>query len=794
MPAAIVAVVAAVAGGAAGYFGAVALGLTVTLASGAVALSGAGVLVAGAIGAVVSTAVGYGLSAALGLNKAPSTARPAADRKQMVRGSIEPRRVVYGRALVSGPLVYASSSGTDKELLHLVVPIAGHPIEAIDAIRINDTRVAASDLDVDGNVISGPLAKSYGTTFWGGPGTTIQAVRIRRYLGTQTAADPDLVAASVDGWGGACVGHGVAYLYIRLRYDRDLFPNGLQNIAAEVRGKRLFDPRTATTAYSANAALAVLDYLSMADGLACSADELDAASFIASANLSDELVPLAGGGTQRRYEVNGSFSLDGNPFDILDELLTASAGTVPYIQGRYRMHAGGYTAPTDTLGVSDIAGAIELVTRPSARELFNAARGTFIDPERSWQASEFPAVRDAAAEAEDGEVVWRDVPLPYEIDGTRAQRLAKLMLRRTREGATIRVPVRYAALRWCVWQSLAVTLPDFGFTAKPFRIVAWSFAPDRPGEVIVLTLREESAASYAWASGEGAAIAAAPDTSLVDPLVVPAPTGLALAPSTALQTDGTTAAALAVTWSQAGHPFIQAHEVQWRVKTPVGPWNAGEVQAGVHRFTIAPVLVGQVLEVRVRAIAGVARSPFTGLVEAAGAPDTTAPGVPSGLTATGQARAVALRWTNPADADLRHIEVWERLSTGGSVKVGESLSDAFVRAGLAPAEQRWFRLRAVDLSGNASAFTAEVSGTASLVATADIGGTAVTAFSTSTATLSAGGTSRPTSAAYNFASLVSHTVTAGGDGRVLVIARATGVSFDGAFGGDPGGSGEGTGG
>ena len=71
---------------------------------------------------------------------------------------------------------------------------------------------------------------------------------------------------------------GVCYLYVRPEYDADLFPNGLPNIKALVRGKRVYDPRNGTTTWSDNWALCVYDYLRDARGFACGDGDVDAAT------------------------------------------------------------------------------------------------------------------------------------------------------------------------------------------------------------------------------------------------------------------------------------------------------------------------------------------------------------------------------------------------------------------------------------------------------------------------------------------------------------------------------------
>ena len=55
----------------------------------------------------------------------------------------------------------------------------------------------------------------------------------------------------------------------------DVFPRGLLTFSAIVKGKKVFDPRTSTTAWSANAALCLRDYLTSDYGLGANSDEIN---------------------------------------------------------------------------------------------------------------------------------------------------------------------------------------------------------------------------------------------------------------------------------------------------------------------------------------------------------------------------------------------------------------------------------------------------------------------------------------------------------------------------------------
>lgn len=98
-------------------------------------------------------------------------------RKQMVRASADPRRVVYGTVQVSGTLLYASN-GSDDNYVHLVIALAGHQCQDIGDIWLGDELLGA--LDGSGNCTGGRFA-GY--------------VRVKKHLGAATQVpDADLNA------------------------------------------------------------------------------------------------------------------------------------------------------------------------------------------------------------------------------------------------------------------------------------------------------------------------------------------------------------------------------------------------------------------------------------------------------------------------------------------------------------------------------------------------------------------------------------------------------------------------
>lgn len=76
--------------------------------------------------------------------------RSQKDRYVMVRGALEPRRIVLGQRRNSGPMFFVGSYGVDREHLVFLVALAGHEVADIPTIYFDDEPII---LDGAGNVI-----------------------------------------------------------------------------------------------------------------------------------------------------------------------------------------------------------------------------------------------------------------------------------------------------------------------------------------------------------------------------------------------------------------------------------------------------------------------------------------------------------------------------------------------------------------------------------------------------------------------------------------------------------------
>lgn len=680
----------------------------------------------------------------------------AQGRTQVVRSNVQPRNIIYGRAMTSGPLIFAGSSDGDtkNQFMHLVIALADHECDAIEEVYLGED--AIGPLTSAGFAASGKYLKRWGETrtyttqlagqttitltpgdpvynvasvvavkgsgdsgsnwtltdlSWEAGGSTVTVkgiepdatsitltyetqsvlslVRVKKHLGSpDQAADADMVA-EVPGWSWDHRLRGVCYLYVRLEFDIDLFPNGLPNIKALVRGKLLNNPFYGTRYWTDNWAMCVYDYLVDERGFGCSPQDIDMQAFGAAGNVSDEPVALANGSAQLRYRCNGVLMTDKSPRDNLTEMVTASGGAVVIAGGVFRMFAGAYDIPTVTLTESDLRGPVKVQARASRKDLFNVVKGTFINPANNWQPSDFPAVSNPAYAAQDGEVIERDIELPFTTDAVMAQRLAKIILERSRQGIVVEFPAKMSAFQLTAYSTVKLTLAKFGWTNKVFRVMSWKMSDDGG---IDLVLNEEAAAVYDWNAGNATVLDPAPDTTLPSPFAVENLGQMSLdsgEKQLILSQSGVVTSRILVTWPAAQELSLRQTgrvEIQYK-RADRSDWVAlSPVAADGTSVYISPVEDGFPYQVRGRYVSALGvrspawtYSPVHVVVGKLAPPDNL-----TGLSLTVLNGFANLTWDAATDLDvrnggqarIRHTTDLVQPSWGSAIDIGGYVSGA----------------------------------------------------------------------------------------------------------------------
>jgi len=618
------------------------------------------------------------------------------------------QEVVYGTVRKGGVVTYLESTGTNNEYLHQIITLAGHEVNNIGTIYINDKEVA---LDSDGNVT---------TSLWqDGDGNS--TILIKKFEGSPTQNVYTTLNSLTDGntpdWANGQSGddtnfrgQGIACLYVRLKYNQDVFTQGVPLFTAVVQGKKVTDPRSGSTAFSANAALCIRDYLTSKYGLNNGGDTNDTV-FSAAANTCDEDVTLSDSGTEKRYEINGVLSLDRSPQDILADMVASCAGTLFWGQGQWQLVVGAYSTPVKSFTLDDFRSEVTLETKPSRRDNFNIVRGMFNNAEDDWRRADYPEVRSSTFISDDSGVEnVLDFPLPFTTSAIAAQRIAKMTLFRARESMTLSAKFSLKALEVQVGDIIEITNSRYGFSAKDFEVIGWRLEASRDsGELSVgLTLRETSSAAFSW-NAEEADLKSNDSNlpSLTDNLTI---SSLTTGGGGRTQADGTFINSVIVSWTAPNNSFISHYEVEHKATADSSYQSTITPETSIE---LTPLVDGVEYQIRVRAVTVQGnKGPFATTTFTGGG-DTTAPSLPTSISATGGFKFITINWTNPADADLNFVEIYENTTntSSGATKVGVSGGSTFTRTGLNLNQTRYYFLKAVDFSGNASAFTTGVSAT-----------------------------------------------------------------------------------
>lgn len=600
--------------------------------------------------------------------------------------------IVYGQQRVGGVVFYRSVT-EDQKYLHTTIALAGHEVEEIGTIYANDM---ALTIDGNGYVTNDEYQiKDKNGNF------RAYALRIKKHLGTaDQSADANLVAED-PAWTTSHRARGVAYIYIRAEHDPNVFPQGLPVFSAVVKGKKVFDPRTSTTAWSDNAALCLRDYLVNDYGLGAEASEINDTVFSTAANICDENVSLAAGGTEKRYTVDGSFVTALPPDDVITDLTASMGGSIWYSQGQWGVKAGAYTSPVLTLDEDDLRSKLQINTRHSRRDNFNAVTGTFSGPESNYQPTDYPQVTASAFVTVDGgEVVTQDIPLPYTATPSMAQRLAKIALYRNREQLTISGTFGLRALQLQIGDIVNITNTRLGFSTKPFEVVDWRFGSgtDQTLEV-VLTLREISSSVYDWDAEEAAF--EANNTTLPSPFLT-APAGISL--DAELRIVNQAAVGVLIIDVSASQPYAQKFEVEYKKSSATNYIRVGRQTGG--RFEVTGLEDGQ-YDVRARTMNSFGvKSPWStesnfDLTVFAPSPEDV-----TNFSGNVVGNSLHLTWTPVGDLDLSHYKIrYSTLTSGAVYSNAVDLVDKVARPGnsvVVPAQTGTYFIKAVDKIGGLS--------------------------------------------------------------------------------------------
>jgi len=628
------------------------------------------------------------------------------------RGSALPHQIIYGKTRIASGIVFQGTTDNNK-YLHTVLAFAGHEVEEFETIYFND-----EVLTLSGNNVTAP-AKYVGK------------VKIVKKLGTTTqtaVTSSDLGGVTPPSqWTTDCKLLATAYLYVMLEYDADAFPNGVPEVTAVVKGKKVYDPRTSTTAWSDNPALCLRDYITSGKGgdnttiynygISEDIESVDDDLVTIAANVCDHLnYPVLSGGT--RFSLNGAFTTNTTPYDAIQNLSTAMGGLLWYAQGKWRMKPAYYTDPVLDLNEDDLRSGISVGTRHSRRDNFNVVKGTFRGPESEYQPSDFPqvpilnsATYNAFLAADGGQESVIDLQLPFTDNTTEARRIGLITLERNRQQLSVQATFGLKAFQVQVGDIIRLSNTRFGWTNKEFEVVTWDFGVQAEYDILVnMSLREISESVFDDVAD--GAVYESDNTTLPSAFDVP-PIGLTHSQDYRVINEHLTNV-LVIDVTADSPERIDYVEIEYKLSTDSNYTTLATGDLG--RFEIIDIEVPDIdpttgqasgtvtYDVRARAINAFGIKGEFEPISVPVEPDTTKPNNVSNLTKELSGGTIFFNWTASDSLDLSFYRLhYQSSTTASSITNGQVLIDKIARPATSityPALSGTFFLETWDKSGN----------------------------------------------------------------------------------------------
>lgn len=440
----------------------------------------------------------------------------------------EPRKIVFGETALATDMRYQAFTGSGQEYLNQIICVASHEVDAIRELWL-DNEAVWSNGAVLGRYV-GWLDVQVRTVGNSGNGIPVDGV-----------------------WNGSCTLTGCAYVFLRYRIkssnqkQESPFAGGVSGrITIRGRGAKIYDPRldstvpggsgtqraadqstwrydwgTGGTNAGSNPALQLLFFLigwrvngKLAVGMGLPVDRIDLPSFIAAANVCDEQVALAAGGTEPRYRAHGMVSEADDRTAVVEQLCAAMNGTLRDAGGKLALSIlkNDLATPAASFTENDILGDERWSQTPDLDRTFNVLRGRYINPsdQALYQPVEFPEVRLASL---DGIDRIETIDLPLVQSPAQAQRLAKTRLQRNQYQGLYEATFGARAWQVSVGDCVSLSHQGLGWSSKRFRVLQQTISATGQTRMQLL---EENAAIYAWLAEDHAPVTPAVPT-IYDP-------------------------------------------------------------------------------------------------------------------------------------------------------------------------------------------------------------------------------------------------------------------------------------
>jgi hypothetical protein len=400
-------------------------------------------------------------------------------------------------------------------------------------------------------------------------------------------------------------------------------------------------------------------------------------------------------------------------------MLSTVAGHLVYSNGQFKIRPAIYETPAVTLDENDLRTGITLNTRISKKELFNAVKGLYSEPDNNYQPQDYPVLTNSTFESEDNsERIFGEFNFPMTTSSHTVQRLAKIQLLKARQQISFVADFNLDAFELDIGDTVQITNTRLGFSNKTFEVSGWSFSmnqgSDSPIPLVSCEFRETASAVYDFSTSNYSTVSSGKATNLPSANSVSPPTAVLLTDELVLYNDGTVITKLIINVTAPSNKFTELFEVEVKQDTDANgvALNPADTFKLIGRgprtkFEFLNVIDAATYSVRVRSvnIFGAKSSSVTASRQIVGATETPEDVTGFSVNNVGSSQ-LQLSWTPVSDIDINFYDIRYQNVTGSATWNGSTnLAQVPRRAGnvlTINARTGSFLIKAVDKLGNSS--------------------------------------------------------------------------------------------
>ena len=393
---------------------------------------------------------------------------------------------------------------TPQAFVTMTGAIAGHPIDAVEKIFIDDDVVVWEE----GKGLVGPLTDTDiafdfrldGETPLINSGEDFVTLDLAGKIGTIE------VSGTINNWfpdppeGDVNLAKGCALVRITLHRNPEAFKK-FPEFTFQIRGKKVKNLETGVTEWTKNPSYILADVLKTRMDL--EDRNIDKENFIEAAHECDRVITYTEGEetkTRAQYETSVVFNTEENAIDsIIPEFGKATNGIISTFGGVAHFFPGRAQSPILNIDENDIISLNEFVNDRSSRT--NKISSTYQEQTDNYRPRQAATISNEVLLEQDGIEKQVDPEFRFVNDHNQVQQIASVLLARQNQSIKIDIEASPRAFHLLPGDVVNVSFPRYNITNQLFKVE--QILKNVKNFTVRLLMTEENPDAWDWRAGSG---------------------------------------------------------------------------------------------------------------------------------------------------------------------------------------------------------------------------------------------------------------------------------------------------